>query len=167
MFDELDFNCVLDFLDKTQMTLPILQAFNESDIDDDCFSSHDKFLKIFQEFIKNIWHDEFYLIGRDPITNYNPLTSYHYIHETIAEYGSFLITLLLSEMNFENDETVKIYDPDSSGTYILDDVKDLIKMFKKISDHKSDNVEIYGKSKKIENRVIYLAKKSIAKKRPL
>lgn len=162
VFNELDFDKVLEFLNKTQMTLPTLKTFNEANFDIDCFSSYKNFIRIFQEFLKNIWHDEIFIFGRDPIANHNPLTSYHYIHEVVDEYGSFLISLLLNDADFKNYDTIKIYDPDSSGTYILEDVKKQIEIN---TSHEHD-VKMYGKSKRIENRLIYLAKKSIAKKDP-
>ena len=143
VLDEMEFNYTLKFLDKTNMMLPILEVFTKNQIIGDYYSSYDKFMQVFSEFIKNIWGDEFHNIGREPITNFSPLTSYHYIHEPLNEYGSFLTALLLMCRDFENYDSVKIYDPDSSGAYILEDAKELIEMFKKISGHDYKNVEIY------------------------
>lgn len=165
VFEALSFSDVLEFLDKTQMTFNVIKVFSENEIIGDNYSSFDKFIKIFSDFIRNIWHDEFYIIGRDPIATCDALSSYHYVHKALNEYDSFLNTLLLMERNFENNEDVKIYDPYSNGTYILDDTKDMVLMFKEISGHEGD-VEIYGKSEKEENEIIYLSKKSVSKKDP-
>lgn len=166
VFDKLEFEKVVEFLDKTKMTYDVLLKFNEKKIDENAYSSYDDFMKIFSDFIRNMWDDEIYRIGRDTIANYDVFSSYHYIHEAVAEYGSFLNQLLLIDENFENDDEIKIYDPDSSGTYILEDAKDSILKIKKASGHHNGNVEIYGKSKRQENEIIYLAKKSVSKKDP-
>ena len=166
VFEKMEFENVVEFLDRTIMTYDVLVKFNEKKIDEKAYSSYGNFMKTFSDFIRNLWDDEIYHIGRDPIANYDALSSYHYIHEAVAEYGSFLNTLLLMNENFENDDDLKIYDPDSSGTYILDDAKDIVLMFKRTSGHFDVNVEIYGKSKMQENETIYLAKKSVSKKDP-
>lgn len=49
---------------------------------------------------------------------------------------------------------------------ILKDTKELVELFKEISGHSNFKVEIYGKSKKTENELLYLAKKSVSKKDP-
>lgn len=166
VFDALKFEEVLEFLEKTEMTYNVLNMFNEGEIAGDYYSSYDKFMKMFSEFIKNIWHDEIYNFGRDRIATYDANSSYHYIHEALDEYGSFLNDLLLMNKNFENNENIKIYDPDSSGTYILNNTKELIESLKRNSGNFEGEVEIYGKSKRQENEIIYLAKKSVAKKDP-
>ena len=166
VFDKLCFSDVLKFLEKTCMTYDVLRIFSENQIEGDFCSCYEKFTGIFSDFIRIIWRDEFYHIGRDPIATYDAFSSYHYIHEALKEYGSFLNSLLLSDVDFENNDDIKIYDPDSSGTYILDETKNLILMSKRNSSHPDGNVEIYGKSKKMENEMIYLAKRSVTKKDP-
>lgn len=110
---------------------------------------------VFSDFIRLLWRDEIYSLTFHPISNCNPLSSYRYIPKAVDEYGSFLNKLLLTDCNFKGHESIRIYDPNSSGTYILQKTKDSIG---------SENVELYGKSVKNEIEIIRLAKNSVSKK---
>lgn len=157
VFDKLYFD-FMDFLAKAEITRTTLEVFQQTALNDQYFSSHASFMKVFTDFISIMAHDEVYSMYLGPIANEDVSSSYNYIHETVKEYGSFLNSLLLCGTDFENYETLNIYDPDSSGAYILNETKD------EISKDFDVDVRLYGKAEKTENEMIHLAKTSVLKR---
>lgn len=140
---------------KVEMTLLMTYKIDKTHLDDRYFSNYENFMGVFSDFIRLVWRDEIYSLTFDSISNYDPLSSYHYIPKAVDEYGSFLNRLLLVDYEIKENKHVKIYDPNSSGTYILQKTKDSIR---------SENVKLYGKSVKDETEIIRLAKNSVSKR---
>lgn len=158
VFREIDFKEALDFLVEYELLTTFIGMVCKKEFDDDKFSDYDSFIGFFEEFIYYMAHDEYYNMGLEEISNYDPKNSYLYIRESIDEYGEFLNRLLLVDIKLKNNETYNIYDPNSNGAYLLHKTKrDIMKI------NPNAEVNLYGKSIMNENRALYLAKKSVSK----
>lgn len=117
VFEELDFKRVIGFLLKVEMTLLMTYKIDKTHLDEKYFSGYENFMGLFADFIRIVWKDEIYSLTFDHISNFDPMSSYHYIPKAVDEYGSFLNKLLLVDYKIKENRHVKIYDPNSSGIY--------------------------------------------------
>lgn len=119
VFGEIDFREALDFLVEHDLLSAFIKMVYQKEFDDDNFSEYDSFVDFFEEFIHYMAHDEYYNMGLEEISNYDPKNSYLYIRESIDEYGEFLNRLLLTDRDITDGDAYKVYDPNSIGAYIL------------------------------------------------
>ena len=125
----------------------------------DFHSTKEGLLKDFHDLIDHMQDDPYYNMGYENIVNDDPFSSYYYINETVDKLGTLLNKLLLYDIYLKNKNTYNIYDPNSVGAYILNKTK-----YDILSKNLICSINLYGKSEKIENKIIRLSKNAVTKK---
>ena len=159
IYEMINFKEYLKFLVEYDVLEDFLNEIYRNPKNIDFHSSYEGLVKDFHDLMYIMVHDPYYNMGFENIVNDDPYSSYYYINEPSDKLGDLLNNLLLHDINFENKDTYNIYDPNSIGAYILNKTKYAI-----LSKNLNSNISLYGKSEKIENKIIRLAKNAITKR---
>lgn len=159
IFEKINFKEYLKFLVKYNVLEDFLNEIFKNPENMDYHSSYNGALKDFHDLIDIMIGDAYYKMGYENIVNDDPFSSYYYINEPIDKLGTLLSKLLIYDCDLKNKDTINVYDPNSVGAYTLNKTK-----YDILSKNLNCNINLYGKSEKVENEIIRLAKNTITKR---
>lgn len=149
VFDNYEFNTIIDFLDENDLLFEFLNDLNQIELSELKYKSNKSLKESYENFLV-----EFYKLKESTHDTPAGAILSNFLHK-------FLIDLLVTDIDLKKKKEIKIFDPFCQDGFLLFESKKLLG--KKYPDL---NIELYGKERDMTTFAICLSKVIIDKENP-